>query len=370
MFLVAAVCLSCGKERSNVTSTPGSTWIRYAKGFRIERQGSLVHLYVTYPYQGAASGYHYLLAPRGAVVPAQDSDVQVIEVPLWGRIVSTSTTHIPHLDYLGLTDRLVGFPTTDYISSEKMRARIDSGRVADLGIDNSMNLEVLYALHPSLVMGYTMSADLGQLKKIQELGIPVVINAEYLEHNPLGRAEWIKFTSLFFGKEQEADSIFHSIEQEYNRVKQMAASLEAKPKVISGIVYGDSWFLPGGQNYASTLLKDAGCNYLWADNSSNGYLELSFESVFQIGRDADLWIGVGSFNTFDELQAAEERYALFQPFQLREVYNYNARLGAKGGNDFLEQGYLRPDLILQDLVKISHPGSLPDHELFFYKKLQ
>jgi iron complex transport system substrate-binding protein len=327
-------------------------------------------LYVTYPYQGATSGYHYVLAPHGADVPKQENDVQVIEVPLWRKIVCTSTTHIPHLDYLGLTDRLAGFPTTDYISSEKMRARIDSGKVAELGIDKGMNLEMLFNLSPSMVMGYTMSADLGQLKKIRELGIPVVVNAEYLEHDPLGRAEWIKFTSLFFGKERQADSIFNAIEFEYNRVKEVAVSLETRPKIISGIVYGDTWFLPGGQNYAATLLKDAGCDYLWASNTSNGYLELSFESVFQTAHDVDLWIGVGSFNTLAEMKAAEERYALFKPFQSDKVYNYNARLGAKGGNDFLELGYLRPDLILKDLVKIAHPESLSDHTLFFHRKLE
>jgi iron complex transport system substrate-binding protein len=32
-------------------------------------------------------------------------------------------------------------------------------------------------------------------------------------------------------------------------------------------------------------------------------------------------------------------------------------------------GYLRPDLILKDLVKIAHPELLPDYELFFHKRL-
>jgi iron complex transport system substrate-binding protein len=370
LFFSGLLLFACGREKKNDSPNVGSTWVKYAKGFRIVKEGHLTHVYVTYPYQGASSGYHYILTPRGGVVPAQPGDVQVIELPLLTKIVCTSTTHIPHLDYLGLTDKLAGFPTTDYVSSEKMRARIDSGKVADLGIDKGMNLETLYSLHPSLVMTYTMSSDLGQLKKIQELGIPVVVNAEYLEHDPLGRAEWIKFTSLFFGKEREADSIFTSIEREYNRVKALTASVSERPRVMSGVVYGDTWFTPGGKNYASVLLKDAGCTYLWADNTSNGWLELSFESVFQVARDADFWIGVGSFNALEELKASEDRYSLFKPFQSGQVYNYNAKMGAKGGNDFLELGYLRPDLIVKDLVKITHPDMLPEHELYFHRKLK
>lgn len=371
LFFASALLFSCGRETTTDSGVNiDSTWIRYARGYRIAREGNLTHLYVTYPYQGATSGYHYILTPHGEEVPEPESNVQVIEIPLKGGIVCTSTTHIPHLDYLGLTDRLVGFPTTDYISSEKMRARIDSGAVAELGIDKGMNLEILYSLHPSLVMGYTMSADLGQLKKIQELGIPTVVNAEYLEHDPLGRAEWIKFTSLFFGKEREADSIFSAIEKEYNRVKALTASVTDKPTVMSGVVYGDTWFTPGGQNYAATLLKDAGCSYLWADEQSNGFLELSFESVFRTAQNADLWIGVGSFSTLAEIKAAEERYALFKPFQKGEVYSYNARIGAKGGNDFLEQGYLRADLILKDLVTIARTGVIDEHTLYFHTRLR
>jgi len=233
-----------------------------------------------------------------------------------------------------------------------------------------MNLEKLFSLQPSLVMGYAMSGDLGQLKKVQEMGVPVVINAEYLEKHPLGRAEWIKFVALFFNKEKEADSVFQLIETEYTKTEALAKQDPIKPTVMSGVVYGDVWFMPGGQNYAARLLKDAGCNYLWADDPSQGFLELSFESVYAKAKEADLWIGVGSFLTIQEMKDAENRYANFNPIKQKQVFTYNARKGAKGGSEFLELGYARPDLILKDLVKISHPGLLPDYTLYFHQKLE
>jgi len=143
-----------------------------------------------------------------------------------------------------------------------MRKRVDAGKVTDVGIDKGMNLEVLFSLKPQLVMSYTMSSDLGQLRKIKELGIPTVINAEYLEEHPLGRAEWIKFMALFFGKEREADSIFNVIEHEYLTTQKLTTSTNSRPTVLSGIVYGDTWFMPGGKNYAAKLLTDAGTQYL------------------------------------------------------------------------------------------------------------
>jgi iron complex transport system substrate-binding protein len=344
--------------------------LKYATGFSIqELEGGNKLVEVGYPYQGAKSGYKYLLVQKGNEIPKHDKDVEVIKIPIES-IVCTSTTHIPLLDYLNETDKLVGFPTTDYISSEKMRKRVDEGKVKDLGVDKGMNVEELFLLKPSLVMGYAMSSDLGQLKKIKELGVPVVINAEYLEKHPLGRAEWIKFMALFFNKGKQADSVFQFIKKEYLSTQKLAEQSTSQPTVVSGIVYGDTWFMPGGKNYAATILKDAGCNYLWSDTESNGFLEIGFESVFAKAKDADLWIGVGAFKSLGEIEAAEKRYALFKPFKEKNVYSYNARQGAKGGSEFLELGYLRPDLILKDLVKIAHPELLPDYQLYFHKKLE
>jgi iron complex transport system substrate-binding protein len=367
--------ISCGLMLAIISCRPSpekargeQRKLKYAQGFSVTDSLNCKWVEVVYPYQGATSGYQYLLVQKGNEIPEHSKEVEVITVPIES-IICTSTTHVPLLDYLNETDKLVGFPTTDYISSEKMRKRIDAGKVKDLGVDKGMNVEEIFLLNPSMVMGYTMSGDLGQLKKIKELGVPVVIDAEYLEKHPLGRAEWIKFMALFFNKEHEADSVFQFIEKEYLTIQSLAKNIPAKPTVMSGVVYGDVWFMPGGKNYASQLLNDAGCNYLWSDTESNGFLEVSFESVFAKAKDADLWIGVGSFKSLKEIESAEKRYSLFKAFKTKNVFTYNTRVGAKGGSEFLELGYLRPDIILKDLVKIGHPEVLPGYEMYFYTRL-
>ncbi len=365
-FIVAVTLGACSSEKNKDELTAATT-LKYATGFSITKEGKATRVTITTPYPDAREGIHYYLLPEGEVLPMIEPGTQIIRTPIT-RIVCTSTTHIPLLDYLNESKALIGFPTTDYISSPKMRARIEQNKVVDLGVDKGMNLELLFSIHPQLVMGYTMSSDLGQLKKIKELEIPVVINAEYLEKHPLGRAEWIKFMALFFHKEREADSIFNVIEKEYLSTVEKTQGVE-KPTVLSGIVYGDTWFMPGGKNYAAKLFQDAGTHYLWSDTDTNGFLELSFESVFDKAKDAYLWIGVGSFETLDEIKESDKLYTLFKPFQSGQVYTFNARKGAKGGSEFLELGYLRPDLILKDLVKIAHPELLPEHEFYFHKKL-
>ncbi len=373
LALFSLVILGCQPEKKSAPfaeNKPSATTLRYASGFRVtylDNNTKLVE--VVDPFQGATSGYKYLLVPKGQPVPDHDTDVRIISIPL-SSIICTSTTHIPLLDYLEETEKLVGFPSTDYISSEKARKLVDAGKVQELGVDKGLNLERVAMLRPDMVMGYTMNSDYGQFKKIEDLHVPVVINAEYLEKHPLGRAEWIKFMALFFNKEKTADSVFAVIEKEYMKTKAVADRAPSKRTVLSGIVYGDAWFLPGGQNYAAKLLRDAGYHYLWDDDSTSGFLELSFESVYEKAHGADFWIGVGSFSSLKEVENADHRYARFKPFQQRQVYTSNLRKGSTGGSEFLELGYLRPDIILKDLMKIAHPELMREHELYFHKRLE
>jgi iron complex transport system substrate-binding protein len=373
LFLIFVTILACKPKKNDSQSSAyphsAKTNIKYAKGFSVTYLDGAKLVEVLKPYPTATSGISYLLVNKGSAIPNHDKNTRVITVPI-SRMVCTSTSHIPLLDYLNETDALVGFPTTDYISSEKMRKRIDAGLVSELGVDKSMNMERLAVLKPDLVMGYTVTGDLGQFKKMEEMNIPMVVNGEYLEEHPLGRAEWIKFMALFFNKEEMADSVFSEIEKSYNQTRELVANATHQPTVMSGVVYGDTWFLPGGRNYAAQLLKDAGCTYLWADNTSTGFLELSFESVYKQAHQADFWIGVASFTDLKSIADADRRYTRFNAFKNGNVFTYDTRKGAKGGSEFLELGYLRPDLILKDLVKIAHPELLPDHTLFFHQQLK
>jgi iron complex transport system substrate-binding protein len=369
LILLTGLIACTASEKQSTDQLAQSLNVLYAEGFRVTPHKGAKLVEVLKPYQGAKESIKYLLVPRGSSVPSHDNDVIVIRTPI-KRIVCTSTTHIPLLDYLDESESLVGFPSTDYVSSQRMRERIDSGYVTELGVDQSLNIEKLAVLKPDMVMSYSVTGDFGQLKKITSFDIPVVLNAEYLEKHPLGRAEWIKFMALFYEKEEVANTVFSMIESNYLSTQALTNHNIKQPRAFSGIMYGDTWFLPGGQNYASQILRDAGYYYLWGTDSSTGFLKLSFETVYEKAYDADYWLGVASFTSLDELKEADNRYAKFKAFSKKQVYTYDARKGSKGGSEFLELGYLRPDIILKDLIKIAHPALLPEHELYFHKRLE
>ncbi|MFY0606227.1 MAG: ABC transporter substrate-binding protein [Cyclobacteriaceae bacterium] len=343
-------CIGCQTPVSeNTTSTRGSKLdTKYAEKFEIKEEA----LIVNEPWPGAVTPKKYTItdAPQ--------------------RIVVTSTTHLPYLEMLGLEDRLVGFPGTQYISSPKIRERVEAGLITNLGPDGNMNLELLISLEPDLVIAFDMGSESASLDKIEESGIPVIYNADFLETSALGRAEWIKFFGVLFNQEITADSVFNEINSRYDSLKALAGGVSDRPTIFSGVMYGDIWYLPGGQNWAAEFYADAGGNYLWSEDSTGGWLEVSFESVFYKAGQADYWLGTSTFNSKEELLGQDERYGEFEAYKTDQVFNYGKRISEQGGYDFFESAYSRPDIVLADLISILHPELLEGYETYYFQKLQ
>ena len=109
---------------------------------------------------------------------------------------------------------------------------------------------------------------------------------------------------------------------------------------------------------------------MFENQRGSGWLNLDFEIVFSKGWDADFWIGVANFSSLEEMKGMDERYAGFEAFKNKNVFTYTARVNENGANDYFESGQMNPDRLLADHIKILHPQSLPDYELYYYKKLK
>jgi iron complex transport system substrate-binding protein len=70
------------------------------------------------------------------------------------------------------------------------------------------------------------------------------------------------------------------------------------------------------------------------------------------------------------MTAKDTRFADFHSWKTGAVYNYNRRVNDIGSNDYWESGAVNPQLILADLIRILHPGVLPQDSLFYYKQLK
>lgn len=372
IFMLGTCFVGCspnGYNKDEIVITPSaSIALNYAKRFEIIKSGNVTLVVIKPTGIGSKGSLTYALIPTGTDPPENLAVDQVIEVPV-KRMVVTSTSHIPFLDLLGVSDHLVGFPNTDYISSESMRSRIDQNLIKDIGSVNGLDFESLIELQPELVVSYISGPDRGELDQLSHSGIPVVINLDFMEESPLGRAEWIKFIGLMVGKFELADSVFSGIEHKYQQLTSLTNSVLEKPPVFSGIMYGDTWFAPGGNSFVARFIEDAGGYYTWEDQKIAGSVELSFEAVLDRNTKTDFWIGTGGFSSKNDIEASDPRYVHFHAFQTGDIYNYHGRIGATGGFEYLELGGARPDLVLADFIKILHPGLIPNYQPYFFKKL-
>ncbi|MGB3591032.1 MAG: ABC transporter substrate-binding protein [Nonlabens sp.] len=365
LLLIAA----CQEKNSLPQDTPtvidakaatNSIITKYARGFKLTVIKDGYQLDIINPWPGADKTYSYKLKTNA-------KGIDEIQIPVTS-IVATSTTHIPPLTLLGVEKSLVGFPSTDYISSPSVRDLIDAGNVEELGKNGEINLERTIQLQPNLVMGYGVEGGSTSQEKLKAARIPVLYNGDWTESHPLGKAEWIKLYGVLYDKSQEADSIFNEIELRYLNLKNQVKQLK-KPRVIAGATYKDVWYLPYGNSWQGKVLADAGGNYVYSTTSGNGSLSYELETVLNSASEADYWIAPGQYTTYNKMLQDNRAYEKFKAFKDKQVYTFAKTVGAKGGVTYYEEAAMRPDLVLADLIKILHPSFSMDHELYFFKPL-
>jgi iron complex transport system substrate-binding protein len=274
------------------------------------------------------------------------------------------------LEALNEENSLKGFPGLNYISSEKTRKLINSGKIKELGKNENINTEVLIDLDPEVVIGFAIDGNNKTFETIQKTGIPVMYNGDWTEKTPLGKAEWIKFFGVFYDKLDEAEKIFNKIETDYTEAKELAKSAAETPKVLSGAMFKDQWYLPHGNSWQAQFIKDANANYVYADTQGNGSMALSFENVLDKAQDADYWISAGQYTSYTQLLKESQHYEQFEAVQNKNVYSVSLTKGETGGVLYFELGPQRPDLVLKDLVSIFHPELLGNYENRFFKALE
>lgn len=369
LFIAFSTLVQCKQEAKNTTKISSENTVKYAKGFSVENYDGYTIITVKNPWPKASKTYQYILKEKDGNIPDSLKSLVKINIPLKS-IVVTSTTHIPSLEMLNEENSLVGFPNLSYISSDKVRALIDAKKIKELGGNQSLNTEVLIDLQPEVIIGYGLDNNNPTLDNLQKSGLKVMLNGDWNEETPLGKAEWIKFFGALYGKQKEANEIFNKIEKDFLKTIEIANNATSNPTILAGDMFEDKWYLPKGTSWGSQLLAQAKGDYLWKETSGTGSLSLSFETVLEKAKDADFWITSGQFSSLKQMTDANPHYKQFNAFQNKNVYSFAGKKGKTGGVLYYELAPNRPDLVLKDLVKILHPELLVGYEPFFFEKLK
>ena len=279
-------------------------------------------------------------------------DTLVVEAPL-RRLVCMSSSYIGFLDALGCDSVAVAVSGLAYVSDPEVQET-----AVDIGYDAALDYETILQLQPDLLLTYAVSAaEPPYLAKLRELGIRTAVIHEHLESHPLARAEYLKLFGLLTGREEMADSLFA---QTRDRYLSLVRETDAPKQVLVNIPYADQWYIPGGDNYMTRLIRDAGGEILGAVPGRFESSVISVEKAFEYAQTADFWLNPGWCSTREQLRSVHPLFADF-PVLGKPVWNNTKQSTPGGGNAFWETGPAHPDWILEDLRAIFDGAEVPGH---------
>lgn len=369
LFLIICLALSaCQSANHPQTGLPQASFadsIRFAKGFTIERFPEYTLVKVLNPWDSGSVLQRYVLTDRGKPIPEQLPQGTHIFVPVQ-TTACLNGVDAGFLHIIGAATTVTAIAESQYVRVPEIKARIERGAMASLGEATAVDVEKLIEVSPQIVI-VTPFQNSG-FGKLEKTGIPLVQCPSYMESSPLGRAEWVKFLAVFYGKESQASTAFDSIVSRYEALATMAQNTLSRPTVLSERKYGPIWYVPGGNSYMATFFRDAGANYLWQNTSESGSIGLPFENVFQQAQNADFWLlkyfGADRDLTYQELEAEYDLYSRFSAFQKKNIWVCNT-----SKTPYYEEGALEPDVILADMISIFHPELLPEHTRKYFQPL-
>ncbi|MDF1672388.1 MAG: ABC transporter substrate-binding protein [Vicingaceae bacterium] len=359
--------ISCGPESIKKEEQEVIIKLDYAEGFSIEEKHNFKIITIKDAWLGETNSQQYVLYRDS--LPNGYKDAVKVKIPIKS-IACLSLTHMAFVEALGLENTILAASGCNYTNSPKIKSLVQSNKIAEVGDEQSINYEILVEKNPSIVMAYGIDeSSLTYINKLNQLGLTTVLNAEYMETHPLGKAEWIKFVAAFYDADDMADSIFENTKQEYLSLIKLTRNIENRPTVFVGMPWNGSWYVAGGKSFQAQLFKDAGGEYLWSDNNEKSSVIKSKEVVYDEAFDAMFWLNQNSYTSISAIIEHDDRLKNFKSIKKGSIYNNDKRINVFSGNDYWESATVYPQRVLKDLIKIFHPD-LIEHKLYYYRKME
>ena len=383
------------------------------------KAGTLLHRYILIPKGEEGDKTVAMLAKRRSMGARCTTDT--VRTPVERSAVFIAP-HCQLMYELGCQQAIRGVCDLNYINIPDVRKRAASAgnassgnasagnassgnassqnSIVDCGSSMAPDIERIIALKPEaiLVSPFENSGGYGKLDKLR---IPLIEAADYMESSPLGRAEWMKFYGMLFGKDKNisttaageasttaaveasmtaagkaseatlpascelrADSLFAQIEKEYLNLKAEAGKLPKGLSILTERKTGGVWYVPGGQSTIGILLKDANARYIFSDDQHSGSLPMSPEQILAKGKQVDVW----AFKYFGGAPLSQVQL-------LQEYDGYKALAAFSRGNiyqvdtstvPYFELTSFHPELLLREFIILAHGERFG--KLIFYKK--
>ena len=379
LIIIIGVFTSCNHSQTRLEASGGDTVrFEYARHLKIVKYQGYSIATLTDPWKQGKILHTYALVPKGkagdeickAFSSDNNQEVTIVRTPITRSVVFT-TVHCALLYDLKAESAIKGVCDLQYISipDVQQRAKLpiyDAHHVVDCGNSMSSNVEKIIDLKPEAIM-VSPFENSGGYGKLDKLHIPLIEMADYMEESSLGRAEWMKFYGMLFGREKAADSLFNEVKSNYEQLMQKAQTAKQTRSVFTERMMGNVWYVPGGRSVIGGLLQDARARYVFANDTHSGSVALSFESVLDRAGKADIWLFKYNEHpsTLQELLKENAGYGEFKAVKTHQVFACDCT-----HRPYYEEVSFHPDRLLSDVIQIVHPDIAGFAPMHYYQRLK
>lgn len=362
----AAVSLSSCTGNGSVAGRVGGDTVsfKYARHITVVKYKGYSVVSLVDPWKQGKVLHAYVLVPREAPLPPSLPEGTVVRTPLTRSVVFT-TAHCQLLEYLGKAWQIKGVADLKYILIPDIQRRVRQKKIADCGESMSPVIERIIDLKPDgiILSPFENSGGYGRLENI---GVPLIEAADYMETSALGRAEWMRFYGMLYGCETRADSLFRVVDSTYTALKRAADKLPVGRSILTERKTGSVWYCPAGGSTIGQMIRDANGRYAFSHDRRSGSLALSFELVLDKAGDCDVW--AFKFNGEKPMSKADllaefRGYNELRAFKTGNIYQCNA-----SKRPYFEEVPFRPDYFLRDMILLLHPDRKQFGSLRYYER--
>ena len=303
VLLSLLVCLNPTAGAQSDWVWEGEMELEYAACFRVDYyQGG-------YKLITLLDGSRFLTVPEGAPVPEDaPKDAAVLRQPI-ENIYLAATSAMCLFDALDRLDAIaLSGSRAESWYVENARIAMEEGRILFGGKYSQPDYELLLSSHTTLAVESMMIGHASDVnRKLQELGIAVLMDQSSMEEHPLGRTEWMKLYAALLDEEEKAEALFREQARFFEELSQQEASQTTVAFFhISSAGYA---VVRKSGDYVTKMLELAGGKYVFENlgdpETRTSTVNLEMERFYQAARDADCiiynsTIG-GELGTLEEL---------------------------------------------------------------------
>lgn len=267
----------------------GSMELQYAENFSVDYyEGGYVML------STVMDGKRFLVVPEGKPVPESlDEDITVLQRPIKNiyLVASAVMDMFCELDSLD-TVAFSGQKEESWYIEEAEKAMAD-GALLYAGKYSRPDYELLVSEGCSLAIENRMILHSPEvLEKLEDFGIPAIVECSSYESHPLGRVEWIKFFGALLDREAEAKQIF---EEQTEILDRVSADRQTGQTVAFFFVTSNGLIqVRQASDYVPKMIELAGGRYIFENLGDSGTkrstMNMQVEEFYNGAKDADFLI--------------------------------------------------------------------------------